>query len=162
MENELGEACGPCGGKRLHTRFCWENMKKEWYLEDTEIYGWIRLKCIYLSTHISSETRWNRLLLRWSNFFIKLVVKKNTTQFTFKTYFRKPYCLWITEHKVLCVYYRNSVIKLTNLQRYSEMDLIASKNNKSLIVFRLCMSRMFIIQKYLIAHWHYMFNDFEV
>jgi hypothetical protein len=39
MENEMGEACDPCGGKSLHTWFCEENMKKKEYLEDIEIGG---------------------------------------------------------------------------------------------------------------------------
>ena len=45
---------------------------------------------------------------------------KNKTQFTFKTHFRKPYSLWITEYKLLrvCIF-KNRVIILTILQRYS-------------------------------------------
>jgi hypothetical protein len=78
--------------------------RKEKYMEDTEIDRCMILKFIYPSPRNSSETRWNRLLLPWSNIFIKLVVKKNKTQFAFKTHFRKPYSLWIIEYKVLCVY----------------------------------------------------------
>jgi len=73
-------------------------------LEDIEIDRWVILKRIYLSTLTSSETPWKRLLLPCSNIFIKLVVKKNKTQFTFKTHSLKPYSLWITEYKVLHVY----------------------------------------------------------
>lgn len=79
-------------------------MNEKEYLEDIEIDSWIILKCIHLSTRTSSESRWNRLLLLWSNIFIKLLVKKNKTPFKPKTHFRKLHSLWITEYKVLHVY----------------------------------------------------------
>jgi hypothetical protein len=78
MEYEMGGACGPWDGKRMHTELRGENMKKK------RIIGkhrnrWIILEWIYLSTRTSSVTQWNRLLLTCSNNFIILVVKKNKT-----------------------------------------------------------------------------------
>ena len=163
MNIKMGETCDPCGGKRRYAWFCWENMKKQEYLEDIEIDRWIILKCIYLSTRISSQNRWSRLLLPWRNLFIKLVVKKNKTQFTFKTHFRKPYSLWVTEYKVLHVYIFKTVCSywpICNVIR--NWTILQVKNIKLLIDFRLCWSLMFTIQKYLIAHWHYIFYDFQV
>jgi hypothetical protein len=41
MEYKMGGACGPWGGKRMHTRIwlCGENKKKKEHLKNTEIGG---------------------------------------------------------------------------------------------------------------------------
>jgi hypothetical protein len=59
------------------------------------------------------------------------------------------------------VYIFQTVIILTNLQRYSKLDHIASKKNKLLCLDYAgihCLQHKNI----LIAHWHYIFYDFQV